>query len=251
MRRVPGMTRVGAWRSSRGWFGQGGRPGFTLIEVMIALALVLALTALVWASLAPLRDRVAMDEACAMVADGVEQARSMASGSNQVLEVRASIGATALEIQARAIAPAEEEGLDEGAGRGGSVSESDERSWSVLVRIVGSFAREDPMASESGSESGARQAATLADDEPELVSIGIVLPDGSAVPGVPLRLKDADGRWSVVRVGTWTTRIEVEEASAADGTGEGMDEGAEEASMDEPTAGDGAAAERGLDGGAE
>lgn len=239
MRRVPGLTRVGAWRSSRGWFRHAGRAGFTLIEVMIALALVLALTALVWASLSPLRDRVAMDEACAMVADGVEQARSMAAGSNQVLEVRASIGATVLEIQARAIAPAEEEGQDEGAGRSGSASESDERPWSVLVRIVGSFAREDPMDPASGSEDESRQTATLADAEPELVSIGVVLPDGSAVPGVPLRLKDADGRWSVVRVGTWTTRIEVEEASAADGPGEGTDEGADEGAMDAPTAGDG------------
>lgn len=244
MRRVPGLTRVGAWRSSRGWRCGAGRAGFTLIEVMIALALVLALSALVWASLSPLRDRVAMDEACAMVADGVEQARSMAAGSNQVLEVRASIGATVLEIQARAIAPAEEEGQGEGAGRAGSASESDERPWIVLVRIVGSFAREDPMEL-AGSEDEARQATTLADDEPELVSIGVVLPDGSAVPGVPLRLKDADGRWSVVRVGTWTTRIEVEEASAADGTDEDAGEGA----MEEPT--EGAAAQRGVEDGAE
>jgi hypothetical protein len=207
---------------------------------MIALALVLALTVISWASLSPLRDRVAMEEATAMVADGVERARSLAANSNQVLEVRASIEATALEIQARTIAADEDEDEDgEGAGEGrGGVGEGEERPWSVLVRIVGSFAREDPM--ESGSGSGGDDAGREAfmDGEPEFVSIGVVLPDGSMVAGVPLRLKDSEGRWSVVRVGTWTTRIEVEAGAEGESGSEedsmptedvGVDEGDAEA----------------------
>lgn len=213
----------------------GRRGGFTLIEIMIALALVLALTVISWASLSPLRDRVAMEEATAMVADGVERARSLAANSNQVLEVRASIEATALEIQARTVAAGEDE---EGArdGRGG-LGEGEERPWSVLVRIVGSFARENPMESGGDGADDAGRAAFM-DGEPEFVSIGVVLPDGSIVAGVPLRLKDSEGRWSVVRVGTWTTRIEVEAGAALDGGSEedsmptedvGVDEGDAEA----------------------
>lgn len=187
---------------------RSGRAGFTLIEVMIALGLVLALSVLAWASLSPLRDRVAMDEATAMVADGVEQARSMAASSNQVLEVRASIEATTLEIQARSIAPAPK---DEDRA---STQEGQERPWSVLVRIVGSFAREDPLG--DGTDEDAARMPTLVDGEPEYVSIGMALPDGSMVAGVPLRLKDSDGRWSIVRVGTWTTRVEVEVSESVD-----------------------------------
>lgn len=214
----------------------GRRGGFTLIEIMIALALVLALTVISWASLSPLRDRVAMEEATAMVADGVERARSLAANSNQVLEVRASIEATALEIQARTVAANEDEDGARG-GRGG-VGEGEERPWSVLVRIVGSFAREDPMESGSGSGGDDAGRAAFMDGEPEFVSIGVVLPDGSMVAGVPLRLKDSEGRWSVVRVGTWTTRIEVEAGAALDGGSEedsmptedvGVDEGDAEA----------------------
>lgn len=210
----------------------GRRVGFTLIEIMIALALVLALTVISWASLSPLRDRVAMEEATAMVADGVERARSLAANSNQVLEVRASIEATALEIQARTIAADED-----GDGARGGVGEGEERPWSVLVRIVGSFARENPMESGGDGADDAGRAAFM-DGEPEFVSIGVVLPDGSMVAGVPLRLKDSEGRWSVVRVGTWTTRIEVERGAEGDGGSEegstppedvGVDEGDAEA----------------------
>lgn len=199
-------------------WARSDRAGFTLIEVMIALALVLALSVLAWASLSPLRDRVAMDEATAMVADGVEQARSMAATSNQVLEVRASIEATTLEIQARAIAPAQK---DEDRA---SMREGGERPWNVLVRIVGSFAREDSL--DDGMDEDAARMPMLADGEPEFVSIGMALPDGSMVAGVPLRLKGSDGRWSIVRVGTWTTRVEVEAPADSDALMDGAGDGA-------------------------
>ena len=185
-----------------------GSAGFTLIEVMIALLLVIALATVVWASLAPMRDRVAMDEACSMVAAGIDQSRSLAASSNQVLEVRASIEAKALEIQARAVGVGVGE-VEDDAARG-----DEERPWTVLVRIVGSFAREDPMADPASEP---METPVTKDGEPEFVSIGMVLPDGSMVAGVPLRLKDTEGRWTVVRVGTWMTRLEVEAAPETSG----------------------------------
>lgn len=189
-----------------------GCAGFTLIEVMIALLLVIALAAVAWASLSPMRNRVAMDEACAMVAAGIDQSRAMAASSNQVLEVRASIAPDALEIQTRPIAASNED----------RDRADEERPWAVLVRITGSFAREEP-SSEMGSEAG------MTDGEPEHVSIGVVMPDGSMVPGVPLRLKDSEDRWTVVRVGTWMTRLEVEAAAASsDGASDAADASAGE-----------------------
>lgn len=191
----------GTPRSRRGCV----REGFTLIEVMIALVLVLALTTLAWASLSPLRNRVAREEATAMVADGVERARSMAASSQQVLEVRASIEARGMEIQVRGIAPGDAQDR-----RGG---EGEERPWRVLVRIEGAFGREDSMG----------EPVALAEGEPEFVSLGVVLPDGSMVPGVPLRMKDSDGRWAMVRVGTWTTRIEVEAEPGGEDDSDGVE----------------------------
>lgn len=241
------------WR--RGWRHGWRRGGFTLIEVMLALMLVLALGAVSWASLSPLRNRVAMEEASAAVATGIDQARTLAATSNRVLEVRASIEADALEIQARALG-GDEDGQTVSRGAGGrevvdreldarAQGAADERPWKALMRIVGSFAREDPFADDAsgpGEEDRAvaRRGEAGGGDEAEYVLIGVALPDGSMVAAVPLRLKDSQGRWSVVRVGTWTTRVEVEMAeresdedeagTEADGmVEEGMEEGGDEA----------------------
>lgn len=187
---------------------------FTLIEVMIALLLVLALSVVAWASLSPLRDRVAMDEASLAVASGIDQARSLAASRNEVLEVRASIEPGVLEIQARSVGAQVERS---------ATTDEDAAAWAVLTRLEGAFEREDPEASAGGAESGEagdeREIGGMA-REAEYVAIGVVLPDGSMVPGVPLRLRDMEGRWSTIRVGTWTTRVEVEAPAAADASAE-------------------------------
>jgi len=98
---------------------------FTILEVIIALTLVLAIAAIGWVSLAPLKTSVEFDEACAAIASGIDTARARAAARGEVLEVRAAILPGSVEIQTRALAPA-------GSARDGSARDGSARDGSAL-----------------------------------------------------------------------------------------------------------------------
>ena len=97
---------------------------FTILEVIIALTLVLAIAAIGWVSLAPLKTSVEFDEACAAIASGIDTARARAAARGEVLEVRAAILPGSVEIQTRALAPA-------GSARDGSARDGSARDGSA------------------------------------------------------------------------------------------------------------------------
>jgi len=228
---------------------------FTILEVLIALTLVLAIAAIGWVSLAPLKTSVEFDEACAAIASGIDTARARAAARGEVLEVRAAILPGSVEIQTRALAPAGS--ARDGSARDGyaasgvdgetQVDERD-RAWFVVARVSGEalartfaggpgFADErassnenvNGLAEESARESspdslaGGAISKRAPDPTVQTVDVGIAMPDGSMMAVVPLRLQDSAERWATIRVGTWTTRVE-REAVASTTEGDSVQE---------------------------
>ena len=228
---------------------------FTILEVLIALTLVLAIAAIGWVSLAPLKTSVEFDEACAAIASGIDTARARAAARGEVLEVRAAILPGSVEIQTRALAPAGS--ARDGSARDGyaasgvdgetQVYERD-RAWFVVARVSGEalartfaggpgFADErassdenvNGLAEESARESspdslaGGAISKRAPDPTVQTVDVGIAMPDGSMMAVVPLRLQDSAERWATIRVGTWTTRVE-REAVASTTEGDSVQE---------------------------
>ena len=228
---------------------------FTILEVIIALTLVLAIAAIGWVSLAPLKTSVEFDEACAAIASGIDTARARAAARGEVLEVRAAILPGSVEIQTRALAPAGS--ARDGSARDGyaasgvdgetQVDERD-RAWFVVARVSGEalartfaggpgFADErassdenvNGLAEESARESspdslaGGAISKRAPDPTVQTVDVGIAMPDGSMMAVVPLRLQDSAERWATIRVGTWTTRVE-REAVASTTEGDSVQE---------------------------
>ncbi len=233
---------------------------FTILEVIIALTLVLAIAAIGWVSLAPLKTSVEFDEACAAIASGIDTARARAAARGEVLEVRAAILPGSVEIQTRALAPAGS--ARDGSARDGSardgyaasgvdgetqVDERD-RAWFVVARVSGEalartfaggpgFADErassdenvNGLAEESARESspdslaGGAISKRAPDPTVQTVDVGIAMPDGSMMAVVPLRLQDSAERWATIRIGTWTTRVE-REAVASTTEGDSVQE---------------------------
>jgi len=219
---------------------------FTILEVLIALTLVLAIAAIGWVSLAPLKTSVEFDEACAAIASGIDTARARAAARGEVLEVRAAILPGSVEIQTRALAPAGS--ARDGSARDGyaasgvdgetQVDERD-RAWFVVARVSGEalartfaggpgFADErassdenvNGLAEESARESspdslaGGAISKRAPDPTVQTVDVGIAMPDGSMMAVVPLRLQDSAERWATIRIGTWTTRVERESVAS-------------------------------------
>jgi len=228
---------------------------FTILEVIIALTLVLAIAAIGWVSLAPLKTSVEFDEACAAIASGIDTARARAAARGEVLEVRAAILPGSVEIQTRALAPAGS--ARDGSARDGyaasgvdgetQVDERD-RAWFVVARVSGEalartfaggpgFADErasskenvNGLAEESARESspdslaGGAISKRAPDPTVQTVDVGIAMPDGSIMAVVPLRLQDSAERWATIRIGTWTTRVE-REAVASTTEGDSVQE---------------------------
>ena len=228
---------------------------FTILEVIIALTLVLAIAAIGWVSLAPLKTSVEFDEACAAIASGIDTARARAAARGEVLEVRAAILPGSVEIQTRALAPAGS--ARDGSARDGyaasgvdgetQVDERD-RAWFVVARVSGEalartfaggpgFADErassdenvNGLAEESARESspdslaGGAISKRAPDPTVQTVDVGIAMPDGSMMAVVPLRLQDSAERWATIRIGTWTTRVE-REAVASTTEGDSVQE---------------------------
>lgn len=228
---------------------------FTILEVIIALTLVLAIAAIGWVSLAPLKTSVEFDEACAAIASGIDTARARAAARGEVLEVRAAILPGSVEIQTRTLAPAGS--ARDGSARDGyaasgvdgetQVDERD-RAWFVVARVSGEalartfaggpgFADErassdenvNGLAEESARESspdslaGGAISKRAPDPTVQTVDVGIAMPDGSMMAVVPLRLQDSAERWATIRIGTWTTRVE-REAVASTTEGDSVQE---------------------------
>lgn len=235
------------------------RRGFTLFEVVVAIALVVVLGALGWVSLASLRETVSFEEGCAALVEGVDAARVMASARGVPHEVRAVVRMDRVEIQAAGL----EAGLGSGpvavresgretdvatdaaaSARNGDAADGDaagrERQWTTVVRVRGRFAMDDAATERTAGDRTAGERAAPVDASVATITLGLALPDGSMIAAVPLRVRDGRARWTTIRVGTWTTRAEPEVAASADTTED--ENAAEEA---DGNAAAGAAEERG------
>jgi prepilin-type N-terminal cleavage/methylation domain-containing protein len=188
------------------------RGGFTLFEVVVALALVVVLGALGWVSLASLRETVSFEEGCAAMVEGVDAARVMASARGVPHEVRAVVHADRVEIQAAGLGSGPESG-----------PESDRESDRELGRAT------------SAAASARDDETPTRDDEAKARDGEVSARDGEA-PGAAAA--DAERQWTTVaRV---RGRFAMDDAT----TGGGPDNGAERADGPDVRQGGGSAAER-------
>lgn len=171
--------------------------GATLLELLVALALVLAMAALVWPPLIERLDERRFETAMDVAGEHLLLARAHAQATGGSVEVTFVPERHALV--ARAFAP------EAGAGEPGPIVAE---GWSVRelpdgVRIVAP---------------GAAAAEDEAADDAMPLRIAVYLPDGSTLLRRPAEIVDGDGRRARLEVAMWTglPRVEILPPAATD-----------------------------------
>jgi prepilin-type N-terminal cleavage/methylation domain-containing protein len=195
-RRGGGPTSVRARR---------GRRAFTLLEVLIALSILVALAALAGPSLRDWYRRVAFDESCEQLRSGIAlaSAETRRAGVPSVLAAeRTPGGGTELTLARWRPPPA--------AGDRGP-SEIEERDGSPRLIVAelarGFFAVRPAPAADSGEPTTPTEPSAESEPASRLL-IAVLMPDGSCV-STPFELHAPGGRRAGVELSVWTSEATV------------------------------------------
>ena len=224
------------------------RRGLTLLEILIALALLLALGALVFPAMMESLDERAFVSAADVTRHHLLLARAHAQATGQPIEVRyhadpARLSARAFEAGLRVIdlgeyrdAAAEDRaesdalGLDYEATDDRRIAETwANRLLPGQVRFVDQPPGESRAVDLDLELYGEARLATPRAP----IRLAVFMSDGSALLGDPVWLTDADGRWGRLSVNHWTGLVTFERLANAPGTPEDPERIEE---LDEPPA---------------
>ncbi len=214
--------------------------GFTILELLIALALLVAMASLVLPVLVSRSAGYAFDEALRQTRSAAMACRADAQRTGECVEFRAvtlADGRTALVGGLLRGGETTGEIEDELAGVGVSELEGEERvrsSERQYVVLPKSTSVRRPEALAILSEAYAELDEGFVPEpmaweeetaETAAISLGVFLPDGSFVAGEAVELVGTDGRSARLRVHPWTGLASLEERTV---------EAASEAAWDEP-----------------
>lgn len=206
------------WRLVGKWRSNSWRAGFTILEILIALSIVIAIGALAMPSLWGLSSSVRMREAGRIVTDAVAEARTEAQKRGVAIRMQTKTtaeGRTVLVGEAASVRTALEDlRQDATTDDGGASSEKRVPAlvWAELPEGC-TLAREMDEAGEEGAgglELSAEQKAGL----PRW--LWVVLPDGAVSSEGSSTLKGPGDRRASVVVNKWTGLVRVREEVGKD-----------------------------------
>jgi prepilin-type N-terminal cleavage/methylation domain-containing protein len=211
--------RASGGRRRRGGCARGPG-GFTLLEVLIAITLTVALAAVVLPVSVSWLGAAGLDEAAPRLESALSLARADAQRRGVVLEIYAAAAADGtIELRSRELGvertdaddvgvPAVQEGEAEDSGEETVLAEL---PLGVLLRRVNPGDLQEAGLDDVGVPGGTKGSAGNRDesDEARLV-IALALPDGRIVAeeqAAELRAVGDDGRWSVLMINGWTGAV--------------------------------------------
>ena len=229
------------------------RRGFTLLELLITIGLVLGLGALVWPAMVKFQRGRIFDSAVEIVRDQLLLARAHAQASGKPVEVIYLNDPP--RIEARMFEPILRAMQENGSGIVASADQIDDLStielddeeleeslipdpWALRIIADRIHLSTKPQVSSEDVMSGSfddfdyLQAEDLFDleqeQQPQTIRLAIFLSDGSALLGDPVWIIDADGRQGRIAVNPWTGIAGYEQSSVYQSDFDSLDEDEEE-----------------------
>jgi len=191
------------------------RNGFTLLEAVIALSLLVGMSAIALPMLFARSDRTAWAEARSRIESGVNIAQADARLAGRAFRVESDAGGDCV-LRLVPIKPVEDEDQPAGEPRASDRGAPEGEFLSALptgCSLAASEADEDssgvgPIA--AASSLGNAPKPELTPSVPESVLLGWVMPDGSFVSSGSVELSLDEHRASVA-IDRWTGRVTIEE----------------------------------------
>jgi type II secretory pathway pseudopilin PulG len=194
--------------------------GFTLLEVLIAITLTVALAAVVLPVSMSWLQVAGLDEAAPRVEAALSLARADAQRRGIVLEVVAATSSDgALELRSREliVESAGSGDFDESLEPNGISDETSEETLLaelpagiVLRRVIPGELEAEEFGAAGGLAEDTSRAAPLAEKEEDELIIALALPDGRIIAeeqAAELRAVGSDGRWMVLTINGWTGAV--------------------------------------------
>ena len=195
--------------------------GITLLELLIALALLLAMTALIAPAMVNRLDERAFENAAEVVRQQLLLARAHAASTGRPVEVLYR------SDPSRVIARRFEPDADEQQAEGGAVGPTgvDEPVFEATLPESWAYRRlpeqmscshERPLEIDAAGPAlaaGLHEARQARARTPATLRLAVYLPDGSALLGDPIWLSDEDGRLMQLVINHWTGLPRLERVS--------------------------------------
>ena len=180
------------------------RIGFTVLEVLIALAIIGMLAAIVVAPMSSHMRGAEVEGAAARVQTALSDAQTEARESGRPVTVVAVVGEDGRTgLSSRAVAAPSAESAPNPGMEHAFARATRRVNLPQGVTIASANRPAEPARSIGGMAAPASNEVSDAGDDQER-TLAVFLPDGSAVVAGPIRVCGKDGRTSEVRVNPWT-----------------------------------------------